>query len=105
MTLVDELMRQRGENSTFDIVMLNSDQDGVAQIDRILANEHDLAAIHIISHGSAGAIEIGNSRLDAERLTMDADSVARWGQSLNGDGDLLLYGCEVAQGGGRSGFR
>ncbi len=97
MKLADELMQQRGDDRLFDIVMLDADKDGIAQINAILANEHDLGAIHVISHGASGAIDIGSTRLDAARLAIDGESVALWGQSLGADGDLLLYGCDVAQ--------
>ena len=97
MQLADELMRQRGTESMFDIVMLDANEDGVAQIERALAGEHGLAAIHIISHGSDGEVEIGNTRLDASQLALDQTRVARWGDALAADGDLLLYGCNVAQ--------
>ena len=95
--LANELMQQRGGERTYDVVILNGDDDGVAQISRVLTNEHDLTAIHIISHGSDGAIEIGKTHLDVASLAVDAEAVARWGQALSADGDLLLYGCNVAQ--------
>ena len=97
MKLADQLMQQRGGDRVFDIVTLDADEDGIGQIDRILASEHDLAAIHIISHGSDGAIQIGSTDLDAARLAIDAEAVAQWGKSLAKGGDLLLYGCNVAQ--------
>ncbi|WP_418315731.1 DUF4347 domain-containing protein [Piscinibacter sakaiensis] len=96
--LADTLMRQRGDGRMFDIAILDANEDGAAQISRVLASERNLAAIHIISHGSDGVLELGNSRLDNQRLTTDADAIAWWGQSLATGGDLLLYGCDVAQG-------
>jgi trimeric autotransporter adhesin len=97
MQLADELMRQRGADRMFEIVMLDANEDGVAQIERALAGEHGLAAIHIISHGIDGEVEIGSTRLDAPQLALDQTRVARWGDALAADGDLLLYGCNVAQ--------
>ncbi len=97
MALADELMQQRGNGHSFEIVLLDAAEDGIAQINRALASEHGLAAIHVISHGSDGAIEIGSTHLDAARLAQDADHIARWGHSLGADGDLLLYGCNVAR--------
>ena len=95
--LVDDLIRQNDGSREVEIFLLDPNRDGVAQIDKILAGEHNLAAIHIISHGSDGAIDIGSTHLDAERLANDADAVVRWGQALAAGGDLLLYGCDVAQ--------
>ena len=96
--LADELMQQRGNGRTFDIVMLDAADDGIAQINRVLAGEHDLAAIHIISHGSAGALQLGSSLLDAGELSRNSTAVTAWGRALSTDGDLLLYGCDVGQG-------
>ena len=97
-TLIDGMLAQRGDGADIEIVQLRADADGLPQIGDVLANEQDLDAIHIVSHGSDGALEIGSTRLDAARLAVDAESVARWGQALSVDGDLFLYGCDVAQG-------
>ncbi len=47
--LVFELMQQRGSQGRFEIVMLDAGEDGVAQINKVLADRAGLAAIHIIS--------------------------------------------------------
>ena len=94
--LADQIRHAAGDHVLFDVIMLGDD-DGMAQISRALAAAHDLGAVHIISHGSAGALELGEVRLDAARLAIDGAAVARWGQALAPGGDLLLYGCDVAQ--------
>ncbi len=98
MELVDDLMRERGNGRLFEIVLLDADEDGVAQIDRVLAGEHDLAAIHILSHGASGTIGLGSTRVDAEFLATHEAAIAEWGRALQAGGDLLIYGCDVAQG-------
>ncbi len=101
--LVDDLISQGSADRRFDVVLLDANRDGIAQINAALADEHDLAAIHIISHGGAGVTQIGGTRLDAAELTRDADAITRWGRALTADGDLLLYGCDVAaSAGGRT---
>ncbi len=95
--LADELMRSRGDGRMFSIAILAADEDGVAQIGRALESERDLAAIHLVSHGADGALEIGATRLDQARLAASAEAVAAWGRSLASGADLLLYGCGVAQ--------
>ena len=104
MKLADELLQQRGGGRSFDIVMLQAGEDGIAQIGRVLAQEQGLSAIHVIAHGSSGAMELGSSHLDASLLSKDSAAVAAWGRALADDGDLLLYGCDVAQGDGGRGF-
>ena len=98
MGLADELQKQRGNGRVFDIVVLEAEANGIEQISDVLAGEEGLAAIHVISHGHAGVIQLGSAHLDSAQLTRDADSIGLWGRSLSVDGDLLLYGCNVAQG-------
>ena len=62
------------------VVVLSADRDGVRQITEVLAQHHDLAAIHIFSHGAAGSLQLGSVRLDAVSLAAryQAD-LAAWG--------------------------
>ena len=84
------------------VVVLDTNQDGVAQISEVLAQHHDVKAVHILAHGDAGEMFLGNSVLDAKAV---ADGkVADWGKSLTKDGDVLLYGCNVAEGEAGQGF-
>ena len=101
LALADQLVQQRGGDRSLEIVLLDANEDGLAQIERVLSGEHDLAAVHLISHGSEGAVQLGASVLDAGTLAERRDTIAGWGQALAADGDLLLYGCSVA--GGTSG--
>ena len=98
LALADQLMQQRGTGAMFDIVVLDANADGIAQVNRVLAAEHGLAAVHLIAHGSEGSIQLGSSVLDAATLAREGDAVARWGEALGAEGDLLLYGCNVAAG-------
>ncbi len=55
-------------------------------------------SIHIVSHGSAGSLLLGASSLNNTNLANHADELVVIGQALSPNGDLLLYGCDVAQG-------
>lgn len=94
--LVDDLLAQQGEHRTFDVHWLDAEQDGVTQITDVLAQQHDVAAIHLISHGADGAIELGSTRLDQDGLAAHAMQLSTWSASLQTGADLLLYGCDVA---------
>ncbi len=61
-------------------------------------NHSGYAAIHVLSHGAPGEIFLGTSVLDAAGLASQAETLAAIGKALTSDGDLLLYGCEVAAG-------
>lgn len=78
--------------------LLSSEQDGIAQMQRILAGYSGLDSIHVVSHGSPGAIYLGSTVLNADNLANYASQLQEIGGSLNQTGDILLYGCNVAQG-------
>ena len=83
-------------NSEFHL--LSSRGDALAQMASILAGRSGLAAIHLVSHGSAGSLSLGTTTLDDSTLAAHASELATIGAALGADGDLLLYGCDVAAG-------
>ena len=82
---------------TLEIVILDATRDGVAQISDTLAQKQDLDAVHVFSHGTDGAVHLGNTWLDAGALAAQESAIASWGDALAPDGDLLLYGCDLAE--------
>lgn len=84
------------ENRAIEVVVLDSSRDGVAQVSDILAERSDLSAVHIVTHGSVGRINLGGTWLNNINLTYHQNSVAAWGDALTESGDLLIYGCNVA---------
>ena len=78
------------------VVVLDDAKSGLDQISAALAQYHDLKGVHILAHGSAGEMILGNDILDAGAVA--AGKVADWGAALAKGGDLLLYGCDVAAG-------
>ncbi|MDH4323291.1 MAG: DUF4347 domain-containing protein, partial [Betaproteobacteria bacterium] len=87
-----------GVDADTRVVILDASDDGVRQISEALRGERDLDAIHILSHGSAGGVDLGSARLDASTLESYADQLATWRAALGSDADILLYGCNVAAG-------
>src|SRR5210317_74271 len=55
-------------NRIIEVVVLESDRDGIEQVSDILAERSDLAAVHFISHGADGQINLGNSWLNSSNL-------------------------------------
>jgi hypothetical protein len=55
-------------------------------------------AIHIISHGSSGQLQLGTTLLNAQNLSTYQEQLQQIGTALTDNGDLLLYGCNVAEG-------
>ena len=94
--LLDDLLNNQTTDRQFEVILLDNEQNGIDQISETLASRGDLDAIHIISHGTDGTIDLGNTQLEFDTLLSNPKQVANWGQALTADGDLLLYGCDLA---------
>ncbi|WNF45140.1 DUF4347 domain-containing protein [Pseudomonas sp. SG20056] len=81
-----------------EVVVLDSSQDGLQQIADYLEGREGIDAIHIFSHGGAGKLLLGNTWIDAGTLDARSDVLAQLGSVFSEQGDLLLYGCDVASG-------
>ena len=71
----------QGRNLEF--VLIDAERDGIRKITDTLAQKSDLDAIHIISHASDGAVQLGSAQLDFETLVKRAASVKKWGEALD----------------------
>ncbi|MDC0834948.1 DUF4347 domain-containing protein [Geitlerinema sp. CS-897] len=87
-----------GLDPRIETVVLDTTTDGLQQISEVLADRNDLDAVHLITHGDAGRLQLGNASLDGHHLDDFADILTDWGNALDADGDFLLYGCNVAAG-------
>lgn len=79
-----------------EVVVLDPNQDGVQQITATLAEHHDVDAVHLLTHGTDGAIKLGQTWLHSGNLDGYAGEIAQWHESLSSDADILFYGCELA---------
>jgi hypothetical protein len=82
----------------YDVFILDGDKDGLDQMAGYLKGRSGLDAIHVISHGSQGALYLGSTVLDNSNLPGYRTQLGSIGSSLTQIGDILLYGCNVAQG-------
>jgi hypothetical protein len=86
-------------NPDQQVILLDSSQDGILQISQVLAQYENLAAVHIVSHGASGSLNLGTSNLNLESLQGQyQDAIAGWARAFSADGDLLVYGCDLASG-------
>lgn len=98
-SLLQDLQRQNASsNVEYQAFVLDDSLDGFAQIDRILSGLTNIDAIHIVSHGGDGAVQLGNGWLDGDSLGQRVEELHAWGMSLTEQGDILIYGCDVASG-------
>jgi len=94
--LLDDLLNSGQDNRQFEVILLDNEQSGIDQISEVLASRHDLDAVHIISHGADGVVELGNTQLEFNTLLKNSSQIANWGKAFSQDGDMLLYGCDLA---------
>ena len=80
------------------IVILDENYDGVDQITQVLGQCRGVSAVDILSHGASGLMTLGSTQLDQSVLTSRAAEISSWGQALTPDGDVSLYGCNIAAG-------
>ena len=85
-----------------DVVVLDHTQDGLQQMIAALQGR-EVDAIHLVTHGANGQVDLGSTRLSVTNVDAMAGQLARLGASLSANGDLLLYGCDVAGGAGDAG--
>ena len=94
-SLLDDILQNKSAEDVA-VVLLDTDSDGVGQITETLKNYAGVSAIHLISHGTAGALQLGNTLLNQHSLSQYQNDVAHWGDALDESADLLIYGCNLA---------
>jgi len=96
-SLINDIKSSDVSNRNLEIITLDSSNDGIQQITQILAERDNLDAVHIISHGSDGSLDLGNSQLNFDTLIQNQTDISAWGDAFNANGDILIYGCNVAE--------
>ncbi|BAY22680.1 hypothetical protein NIES2100_24430 [Calothrix sp. NIES-2100] len=79
--------------SGFEVVVLDSNQDGVEQITQKLLQRPRVESVHIVCHGSPGCLYLGNTQLSLGTLERYTEELQTWLSP-----HLILYGCNVAAG-------
>jgi hypothetical protein len=87
---------------TSTVILLDGQQDGISQItetlDQLSQQGIQLSAMHLLAHGSVGALQLGSSQLTADDLSQYTNQLSSWQSALTPDADILLYGCSVGVG-------
>ena len=94
--LVADLEASAKEGTVLEVLILDPQRDGAAQISDILAARDSLDALHLVTHGSGGAIRLGDTPIDLAFTQQHEATLRSWGSALSADGDILIYGCDVA---------
>lgn len=87
-----------GLPSGTEFVVLDSNKDGLQQIADYLKDRSNVDAIHLLSHGSEGTVELGNTWLNTQNIGQHSQTLNAIGAALAADGDILIYGCNTGEG-------
>jgi len=94
--LLIDLDRQKRAGRSLDVVLLDTDRNGVQQISRTLDQYSDVQSVHIVSHGNDGRIQLGNTELSGAAWQGYVAELGGWRHSLSQGADLFFYGCNLA---------
>ena len=81
---------------TLDVVVLDPNRNGLAQITQTLLNYDSVDGIHIISHGNGSHVQLGSLTLSLDNIDTYRSAFSAWQGSMSKDADLLFYGCNLA---------
>lgn len=84
-----------------EVVLLDADRDGIKQITAMLARLGDIDAVHIVSHGQAGRLQLGSAWLSMDNLDDYAIALQGWfperRELAERRPDVVIYACDVAE--------
>ncbi len=83
-----------------ETIILDSHSDGIEQITNILRDKPEKLTVHLISHGTAGCLHLGNIQLRIDTLSEYTRELRLWFAETSGEvsRNIVLYGCNVAVG-------
>lgn len=95
-TVVDYSHLISSVNVAANVLILDRAEDGITQITQALSDYGPVESLHILSHGSAGSLQLGSTFLSWQTLDRYAAALRSWAKTLAAGAEILLYGCEVA---------
>lgn len=92
----DFLVLVRGVHPQIAVVLLYPYRDGIQQITRVLSHRSGIQALHIISPGAPGRLQLGSANLTIDSIANYSEDLWQWRNSLAPAAEILIYGCRVA---------
>lgn len=82
------------------MLVVEPSQDAIAQISQFLTHHPGFQSLHLVGHGQPGQLQLGRTPLTTTSLQGRASAIQTWSAAFTTPNfDLLIYGCNVAQGG------
>jgi large repetitive protein len=96
--VADKATLYRGLRPGVVAVEIDPTRPGLPQLAEAVRGYRNLAAIHVVSHASAGELQLGSSRITAESVHQELSALSSLAHAVRQGGDLLFYGCDLAAG-------
>jgi uncharacterized repeat protein (TIGR02059 family) len=87
-----------GMKAGVEVVLIDGEHDGLAQIAAALSGRGDIDAVHVFAHGAAGLLQLGTAHISLANIADYGDELAAVRAAMTPQGDLMIYGCDVAKG-------
>ena len=98
-TSIDNYQSLIAQSDRSNVVLLDSNQDGIEQITQALIDYRQdyqqLDSIQIFSHGNSGSLQLGATDLNSSNINSYGSELDSWSDSLTENGDILLFGCNL----------
>ena len=94
-SLLSGLLEGRNTDN-IKVIYIDADENGVELVTQTLLGFTGVQSVHLLTHGKAGEIQLGNSFINNHSLANYANAITQWQQALGEDADILIYGCDIA---------
>jgi Ca2+-binding RTX toxin-like protein len=94
----DYEMLMAGVMPGLEVFLLDENRNGIRQITEVLKGHCGLSSVHIVAHGEAGSLWLGNELVNSITLNQQRYDLQFWAAAFAPDADILIYGCNVAAG-------
>jgi outer membrane biosynthesis protein TonB len=88
----------QGIDPNTPVIVLQPGESGLSGLAKALEQYGGLDAIHLVTHGWGGALQLGGQIVTSDTLAAQSADVQAIADALKAGGDLMLYGCSVASG-------
>ena len=80
---LDALLAQTADGTDQDVVLLDAEREGLAQLTELLTFDHDLSAVHLIADADDGALRLAGRVLDASAVSTAVRSWSKVSSSVS----------------------
>jgi len=100
LVVIDEAVpaaeRLLAPDGDYRVLRIGAGDEPLDRIAEDLVEHGPVSALHILSHGGDGGVQLAGRSFDRDTIRARRDRLAEIGAGIAGDGDIALYGCSVA---------